>query len=392
MDSILIIVFVVLILVLVLLVWIGVTMRRGTSSGGTGPHENDSALLLQRENEALRTELRESLNAQTTHMNEQMKLLSGQVSEQLRVVTGSVEASTNRMNESLNERMESTARVVGEVRQGLGTLSGAASRIDEVGRDIASLQDIFRAPKLRGALGEYLLGDLLAQILPKKNFKLQYTFTGGARVDAAVRLSGGIVPIDSKFPMENFRRIIEAAETSNGEAAAHRKRFISDVKKHIDAIAASYILPDEGTLNFALMYIPAENVYYEAVIKDEASDGIAAYAFAKRVVPVSPNTFYAYLQTILMGLKGMEVSRRASEILASIERLSGDFEQINEEFSILGTHMQNARGRYDSMEGRLRQFTERLTSLETTRETPEDSENESENEEVPKDPEKTLSK
>ena len=203
-------------------------------------------------------------------------------------------------------------------------------------------------------------------------------------MDAAVKLSGGIVPIDSKFPMENFRRIIEGPDE---EAAGHRKRFISDVKKHIDAIASSYILPDEGTLNFALMYIPAENVYYEAIIKAETSggvsDGIAAYAFAKKVVPVSPNTFYAYLQTILLGLKGMDVSRRASEILASIERLTGDFVQIADEFAILGTHMQNARGRYDSMEGRLRQFTERLSALDT-------SEGARSDEEMLEEPEKIL--
>ncbi|MBI3755171.1 MAG: DNA recombination protein RmuC [Deltaproteobacteria bacterium] len=223
---------------------------------------------------------------------------------------------------------------------------------------------MLRAPKLRGGLGELFLGDLLAQILPPTNYKLQYTFRNGTRVDAVIQFNQGLVPIDSKFPLENFKRLIESQ--TDEERKANKKRFVSDVKKHIDAIAGQYIQPDEGTFNFALMYIPAENVYYETIIKDESfgeEKGIAGYAFLKRVIPVSPNSFYAYLQTILLGLKGMEISGQAQEILSHLERLKGDFDRFLRDFEVVGSHLNNARTKYDEAGKRLEKFQDKLLSL-----------------------------
>ncbi len=332
---------VLLLLILLALIWAGLSIRRG---GGT-----DAVHLLKDQNDALRTELKDSIRDNFLQMNERMN-----------AVTLQMQSSTG----EINARMENASRVVGEVKEGLGALSKATDGIYSVGKDIASLQDILRAPKLRGGFGEFLLAELLSEILPSGSFELQYGFKNGGRVDAVIKLSSGMVPVDSKFPMENMKKVVDAADEADATSA--KKRFTTDVKKHIDAIASAYILPDEGTFNFALMYIPAENVYYETIIKDCTSPSgvsIAEYAFSKRVVPVSPSSFYAYLQTILLGLKGFSVSKRADEILASLERLGGEIERLSEDFSVLGTHINNTRTKYDSADKRLSAIGDKLKGL-----------------------------
>jgi DNA recombination protein RmuC len=142
---------------------------------------------------------------------------------------------------------------------------------------------------------------------------------------------------------------------------------MADVKKHVDAIHEKYIRPDENTYDFALMYIPAENVYYETIIKDEAASGerpLFSYALEQRVIPVSPNSFYAYLQTILLGLKGMQVEQRAQEILATLARLRGDFEKVQENFRVLGRHLSNAGNTYSEASKSLDKFDTKLTQIE----------------------------
>ena len=232
-------------------------------------------------------------------------------------------------------------------------------QIHEVGKAAAELVNILRAPKLRGGMGELFLGDLLGQILPPEHFKLQHRFRSGEAVDAVIQIGNKLVPVDSKFPLENFRRIMDSQ--SDSERIAARKQFMRDVKKHVDAISTKYILPDEGTYNFALMYVPAENVYYETIIKEESSASgeerpLFSYALEKRVVPVSPNSFYAYLQTILLGLRGMQVEERAQEILNTLARLRGDFERVQESFRVLGKHLTNAQGSYSEGEKGPRQI------------------------------------
>jgi len=238
-----------------------------------------------------------------------------------------------------------------------------------VGKDIASLQDILRAPKLRGGLGEFLLGDLLGQILPPEHFATQFTFSNGEKVDAAIKLGGSFVPVDAKFPLENFKRMLEGhTEEEKGRA---RRQFVADVKKHIDSIASKYILPDEGTYDFALMYIPAENVYYETIIKDDVLGGersISQYALSKKVIPVSPNCFYAYLQAIVMGLKGMKIEERAKEILQVLSRLEGDLARFKDEFNLLGRHLGHAQSSFQGAEKRLDRFTQKLLAVEQEKE------------------------
>jgi len=170
------------------------------------------------------------------------------------------------------------------------------------------------------------------------------------------------VPVDSKFPLENFRRVTAAPDAEKKQL---QKSFISDVKKHIDAIASRYILPDEGTFPFALMYVPAENVYYEMIIKDELSNGAGLYSYAleKKVVPVSPNSFYAYLQVIALGLRGFYIEQRAREILDNLQQLQGDAAKVREVFDVMGTHLENARKKYDESESRLTRFEGHLENI-----------------------------
>lgn len=328
---------------------------------GAKRHETDPAIsLMQQEVLNLRSQLSENLAVNIQTINQQLSNVTSQVNSQLNSVTQHLQNATGQ----LGQRMDNAARVVGDVKKDLGELSKATQQVFDVGKDIASLQEILRSPKLRGGLGELFLGDLLAQILPPTNYKLQYTFRNGTRVDAVIQFNQGLVPIDSKFPLENFKRLIESQ--TDEERKANKKRFVSDVKKHIDAIADQYIQPDEGTFNFALMYIPAENVYYETIIKDESfgeEKGIAGYGFTKRVVPVSPNSFYAYLQTILLGLKGMEISGQAQEILSHLERLKGDFDRFLRDFEVVGSHLNNARTKYDEAGKRLEKFQDKLLSL-----------------------------
>ena len=187
-------------------------------------------------------------------------------------------------NQHIGSRLDSATKVVGDVREHLGKLEESNQRLYEIGKDISGLQDLLRAPKIRGGIGEYILEDLLKQIIPKEYYALQYEFKSRERVDAVIRLRGGMVPVDAKFPLENFRRMLEAEDEK--KQLALKKNFISDIKNHIKKISEKYIVPDESTFDFALMYIPAENVYYETIIKDEKIDeesGIFQYAIDKKV-------------------------------------------------------------------------------------------------------------
>jgi DNA recombination protein RmuC len=349
--------------VLVLLLWLVFQPQKRTA--------DPTIPLLQQEVQSLRGQLSDAMlrnqdmvNQQLAQVTNQVNAQLGQVSVQMNTRLGQVTEQLQKSTGDLNTRLDNAAKVVSEVSKGLGGLSEATKKVFEVGKDIASLQEILRSPKLRGGLGELFLGDLLSQILPPAHFSLQHRFKSGEAVDAVIRLGSNLVPVDAKFPLENFRRVIEV--TSEDERKAAKRRFLAGVKKHVDAIAAKYILPDEGTFDFALMYIPAENVYYELIIKDEAIDsdkGLLNYSFAKRVIPVSPNSFYAYLQTILLGLKGMHIEERAQEILTSLARLAIDFRKFRDEFDVVGKHITNTKSRYDDADKRLEKFGDKLQSL-----------------------------
>lgn len=317
-------------------------------------------LLMQQQIDQLRVQLGQVLDNGTQLIQQQLAQMLGHVNERLKENAEILQ----RTQESLGERLDNAARVVGNVQKSLGGLEEANRKIYEVGRDIASLQEILGAPKLRGGLGEYFLEELLAQILPSCHFTIQHGFKSGEKVDAVIKLGTSLVPVDAKFPLENFKRIMEA--TSDDEKARVRRLFVADVKKHIDVIAGKYILPDEGTYDFALMYIPAENVYYETIIKDDSlgEKNLSQYALGKRVIPVSPNSFYAYLQAIVLGLKGMKIEDHAKEVIQYLARLQGDFARFREDFGLIGKHLSHAQSSYQNCEKRLEQFGQRLLSAD----------------------------
>jgi len=292
----------------------------------------------QKENQALSL-LQQSIGQLTQTINQQLQNMSSQYQK----TTGDIGST------------------LGDVKKDLGKMEAVTREVLEKAKNISSLEGLLRAPKFRGGLGELFLGELLAQILSPAHFKLQYKFKSGEKVDAIVKIGNNLVPIDSKFPLENFKRFLE--EEDKKEKEALRKKFFSDVKKHIDDIASKYILPDEGTYDFALMYIPAENIYYETIIKDENFDrkqSAFSYALQKRVIPVSPNSFFAYLQVIVLGLKGLRIEKSALSIFQALTRLQGDLSRFKSDFLTLGSHLSNAKTRFDEAEKRLEKFSDKL--------------------------------
>ncbi|MCX6011566.1 MAG: DNA recombination protein RmuC [Chloroflexi bacterium] len=259
---------------------------------------------------------------------------------------------------TVGEQIAGTTQVFGEVKKDLGELAAQTKQIQEVGKNISSLQDLLRAPKFRGGFGELLLERLLADMLPRDNYSLQYEFRSGEVVDAVIRIGGNLVPIDSKFPLEAFQRIM--AVESEKEQAALRKQFANAIKKHIDAVT-KYILPDENTFDFALMYIPAENVYYETILRGQAEGSeLYSYSLQKRVIPVSPNSFYAYLQIIILGLKGLHIEKTARDILGHLGRLQNDLQDFQGDYDTLGGHIRHATQKYDEAATKLTRLGDKL--------------------------------
>ena len=252
----------------------------------------------------------------------------------------------------LNERLDRASAVIREVGKEVGQMS-------EIGRSMKELQDFLKSPKLRGNIGEQILKDLISQMFPKNSFHLQYQFRSGERVDAAIKTDAGILPIDSKFPMESFQRMMKH-QGSQDEYVMLQKEYIRDVKKHVDAISKKYILPDEGTMDFALMYLPSEAVYYEMVNLSELMD----YAKKSRVYPVSPSTLYAHLQTILLSFEGKRIEARSKEVFKLLRALQGDYEKINESLGVLGKHLGNASAQFANV---TTGFTQLGTKLQTTK-------------------------
>ena len=268
--------------------------------------------------------------------------------DQSRTIANTLSKSTKTMN----ERLDNAARFIAQVSKEVGQMS-------EIGRSMKDLQEFLKSPKLRGNIGEEVLKDLISQMFPKSSFHLQYSFKSGEKVDAAIKTDGGILPIDSKFPMENFQRMVKA-ETKT-ERSRIRKTFISDVKKHIRDISKKYILPEEGTMDFALMYIPSEPVYYEiANIRD-----LTDYARKHRVYPVSPTTLYAHLQMILLSFEGKKIEARSREVFRMLRAIHKDYEKTETVLQVLGRHINNAYNQFSNAFQSFSLLGQKLSSTQT---------------------------
>jgi len=280
--------------------------------------------------------------------------LSAQLNERFNQTSQLLQESSRVINANLGN----TTLVFGNIKEQLGRLEETNRNIVEISRDISSLQELLKAPKFRGAIGEVMLENLLSQILPGEHFEMQYRFKGQDAVDAVIKVGNKLVPVDAKFSLDNFQKSLDAQDEQL--RASFLRKFIQDVKNRIDEVSSKYILPQENTYDFALMYIPAENVFYEVIIKED----IFSYGILKKVIPVSPNTFYAYLQVICLGLKGLRVEENAKNILKSLSALNVEIGRFKDDFNTLGGHIVNAGTKYSEAQKRLDRFSEKLQNIQ----------------------------
>ncbi len=282
---------------------------------------------------------------------EWLKSTNQRLDQQNKNITASLQSSTK----ALNERLDNAARFIAAVQKNIGEMS-------EIGRGMKELQEFLKSPKLRGNIGEQILRELLQQLLPKQSFLLQYSFKSGATVDAAIKTASGIIPVDSKFPMENFRKMINCQEEK--EKKFLRNEFEKDVKKHIDDISKKYILTEEGTIDYALMYLPSEAVYYEVVNTPKLFE----YSAEKRVLPVSPTTFYAYLRAILMSFEGQKIEKKARQILQTIRAVQKDYIKVEDNLGVLSRHINNAYNQLSNVVSSFALLGQKLSSTQTLEE------------------------
>ena len=244
----------------------------------------------------------------------------------------------------------------GRKRDPMTAVMEATGRLEA---QLHSISELFIIPRTRGAVGETVLAELLASWLPRKSFELQYSFRTGARVDAVVRLGSRLVPIDSKFPLEAASRFFAGNPTTETPLPGDvRKAFL----KHITDIAERYIRPDEDTMAFALMYIPAERVYYSIFV--ERPDELLAEALRRNVVPVSPGTLFVYLQTVAYGLRGLALPENLKALVGELARLRSDLGTFRKTFDVANTHLRNLSKTFDEAGNRLDRIellTDRIT-------------------------------
>jgi DNA recombination protein RmuC len=285
----------------------------------------------------------------------ELQALRAESARQLADRNAEVDRRLEAMTATMDRRLETTTQTTTAIHRQLGQLGQANAEILARANDLKKLEQALRPPKARGGFGELLLGNLLRDRLPAEAYELQYGFKTGERVDAVIKVER-LVPIDAKFPLDNFERLADA-ETDD-QRALHEKAFARDLKNHVDAIATKYIRPDEGTYDFALMYLPSEGVYYELVAGKTGA--LLQYACDKRVFPVSPTTFTSQLQVIALGLKGMQIEQRAHEVMAYVAQLQGDFDRFRDDFQVVGKHIGNAQSKFAEAEKRLDRFDTKL--------------------------------
>lgn len=266
-----------------------------------------------------------------------------------------ISQALNQTQQHMNERLDKAAQVFGSLQNELG-------KMQELGRSMKDIQDVLKSPKLRGNIGEQLMADLIKQHIPKSSFQLQHAFRSKETVDAVIKTKNGLIPVDAKFPAENFLKFTQA-QSADEKAAAH-KLFVADVKKQINDIARKYIVTDEGTVDFALMYVPGEAVYYEIMTNTELCD----YAAGQRVYLVSPHSFYYFLQTVLLSLEGELVEAKAKEVMNYLKSIQSDSAKFGGELDLVNKHLSNAKTNmdravvsYEKLSGKI-QSANRLTA------------------------------
>lgn len=283
----------------------------------------------------------------------------GEIEARLDRRLGELDAKVDRRLEGLDGRLLTTQRNAGEtasqITEKLARVEEGTKSMLERANDLKRLEQALRPPKARGGFGELLLANLLADMLPSSAYALQHGFASGERVDAVIRVEK-LLPVDAKFPLDDVHRVLDA-EDDEQRQLAHRA-LTRGVKVHVDAIATKYIKPGEGTYDFAFMYLPAETVYYE--IACGGSGELQRYALERRVFPVSPTTFHAYLTMIVFGLRGLQIEKHAQDVMDYCGQLAKDFSRFKTDYDVIGKHIGNAHTKFDESQRWLDRFEERL--------------------------------
>jgi DNA recombination protein RmuC len=311
-------------------------------------------LRLQRGQAAAASEREVALADELSAMRRDVIRLSERVGQDSLSVSRRLEGIDHRMTET----QTSNSQLATDIFETLGDVRQATTSVADQAREFTALQDLLKAPKARGGIGEAMLEELLRQVLPHHSYECQYRFKSGAIVDVVVKAGGRLVCIDSKFPLSNYRRMCEA--TDDIERAEAERAFAADVERHIKDISSRYIVPDEDTFDFAVMYVPAEGVYAEILRLSHRKRPLFESAIESRVVPMSPLNMYGYLQTILYGLKCLRIEKSAEAILDFCGRLQRDVKRFAAEYDTLGKHLGNARTKYEDGARSLDRFQDKL--------------------------------
>lgn len=304
-------------------------------------------------------QLKESLR-KTAENVEKLATLVQSLQEQ---VTGHLSATAQLLqgqDQTLSVRLSAVHGLVADLRERMGKMEEIGRRVEAVAQDLSGLQDLLRGPQARGVFGEWVLSELLAEGLPRGRFQEQYRFRDGNVVDAVIFLENAVVPVDAKFPIAGFTELREAPTPE--ERRRLKKNLVRNAQKHVDAIAQKYIKPEEGTTDFALMYIPAEGVFLELLSPEEDMDFLE-YAWGRRVFPCSPNSFYLYLRAIAIGLRGLSLAKDVELLFRELRALENGLENALKDFETLGSHLHNARRKWEDVEKQFRGVQEKLAAL-----------------------------
>ncbi|MGB6264463.1 MAG: DNA recombination protein RmuC [Candidatus Acidiferrales bacterium] len=286
----------------------------------------------------------QAVTSQLNHLVQSVTQQLGQVRQELQTGIASSGQITADAQRSVSQQLHSATEAVRQISQQLGAVQKAG---DDLTRASQTMQQVLGGAKSRGTLGEIALERLLEDSLPQINYSLQHRFSTGDIVDAVIRSAERLLPIDSKFPLDSYRRLVETGEES-------RKEFAQAVRKHADSIASKYILPGDHTLDIALMFVPSETIYYELLMTDDPKAGrLDEYCRRKAVIPVSPNTLFSYLNMILMGLRGMQIEENARRLLGSLAGVAKQMDTFSEVFEKLGTHLRHSQQSYEEATSRL---------------------------------------
>lgn len=304
--------------------------------------EDDQAMLL------MQQQLQDLSRAMREQMNESNKMAQEGSRMQFRDSKELMQGISKDVNEQIRAIQESIGAKLLNVQKSVSEVGESSKQVFQVADQLKELQNILKNPKQRGILGEYYLETVLQNVLPPESFKMQYAFSDGEIVDAAVFVKGKVIPIDSKFSLENYNRYVEAADGM--EKVQFEKTFLNDLKLRITE-TAKYIRPAEKTMDFAFMFIPHEGIYYD-LLSNKIGAGeenmIQRAAGKYKVIIVSPTSFLAYLQTVLQGLKALEIEEKAQDIIKNVEKLSGHIAKYEDFYNKLGTTLSTTVNHYNS--------------------------------------------